>query len=83
MPFLGILAIPCTLLLLQPDTGNTLIVVATAMAMFLTAGGKWRDFFIITLLGLLLLAVLAFSRPYVMDRITTFLDPILLVQVTK
>jgi cell division protein FtsW len=50
-------------------------MAVAATAMFITAGGSWRDVAIMTLAGVLLLAVLAFTRPYVMDRFTTFLHP--------
>jgi cell division protein FtsW len=50
-------------------------MVLAGVAMFLTAGGKWRDVFGLCLIGLVLLTILAFSRPYIMDRLTSFLDP--------
>jgi len=75
LPFLGITAIVGGVLLLQPDTDTFLIMGMAAAAMFITAGGSWRDVAIMALIGIMLLAVLAFTRPYVMDRFTTFLDP--------
>ena len=75
LPFLGFLAIPGILLLSQPDTDNFLIICAASVAMFLTAGGRWRDFLIMLMIGILMLALLIISRPYVMDRVTSFLDP--------
>lgn len=75
LPFLGITAIVGVVLLLQPDTDTFLIMGMAAAAMFITAGGSWRDVAIMALIGIMLLAVLAFTRPYVMDRFTTFLDP--------
>jgi cell division protein FtsW len=75
LPFLGLLAIPGALLLMQPDTDNFLILAAAASAMFVTAGGRWRDIIIMLVLGALLLTVLAFSRDYIMDRLTSFANP--------
>ena len=74
-PFLGITAIVGILLLLQPDTDTFLLLAMAGTAMFLTAGGSWRDVGITALAGVLILVILAFSRPYIMDRLTTFIDP--------
>lgn len=75
LPFLGIVGVAGIILLLQPDTDTFLIMGAAGVAMFITAGGRWRDVFLMATAAVLLLAALAFMRPYVMDRITTFLDP--------
>ncbi len=79
--FLGIaslligVVIIATPLLLQPDTGTLVVIVLAIGAMFFTAGLKWRDVVLLLLVGILALAILAFMRPYIFDRITTFLDP--------
>ncbi len=75
LPYFGLLAIPGTILLSQPDTDSFLVIAAAGMAMFITAGGRWRDVIAFGLIGVILVASLAFTRPYVMDRFTTFLDP--------
>jgi cell division protein FtsW len=75
LPFIGITAVVGIVMLLQPDTDTFMIMGVAATAMFVTAGGSWRDVALMALAGLLLLAALAFTRPYVMDRFTTFLDP--------
>ena len=75
LPFYAILAIPTVILLAPRDTGSLLVIMAAATAMFITAGGRWRDVAILGVIGIILLGSLAVARPYVMDRITTFLDP--------
>ena len=75
IPFLSILVPVAILLLLQPDTDSFLILVTAAMAMFIVTGGNLRDVFIMFIAGVVLVAALAYTRPYVMDRLTTFLDP--------
>lgn len=75
LPFLAFLGVTGVLLLLQPDTDTFLIMASAALAMFITAGGRFRDVLVMGIGGILLVAVLAFSRPYIMDRITTFIDP--------
>lgn len=62
-------------LLLQPDTDTYLIIAAAATAMFITAGGRIRDVLVMAALAVCLITVLAFSRPYIMDRIQTFINP--------
>ncbi len=75
LPFYGLLAIPGAILLSQPDTDSFLIIAAAGTAMFITAGGRWRDVGVLLLIGIILIGALAATRPYVMDRFTTFLDP--------
>lgn len=75
LPFLGIVSIVGLVLLLQPDTDTFLIMATAAVSMFIVAGGKWRDVLILGVVAVLLVAGLALMRPYVMDRITTFMDP--------
>ena len=75
LPFVGIVAIVGVILLLQPDTDTFMLMAISAMAMFITAGGKWRDVFVMCIAGVLLIAFLAFTRPYIMDRLTTFVNP--------
>ncbi len=43
--------------------------------MFLVAGGKIKHVLILFLIGVLGLTLLAFSRPYIMARINTFINP--------
>jgi cell division protein FtsW len=74
-PFAGIVGAVGVVMLLQPDTDTFMIMGFAGMAMFLVAGAKWRDIGILVLAAILILAVVAIARPYVMDRITTFLDP--------
>ncbi len=75
LPMLALMGICGGLLLQQPDTDTLLIIVITGFAMFLAAGGRWRWILILGCCGILGLGVLAFTRPYVMQRIQTFLNP--------
>lgn len=75
MPLLVLLAICGGLLLYQPDTDTFILIVVTGLAMFISAGGRWRYVFIVALVGVMGIAFLAFSRPYVMQRLTTFFNP--------
>lgn len=75
LPFLGIVGIVGVLMLIQPDTDTFLILCASALAMFITAGGRFRDVLIIGITAVILIFILASMRPYVKDRIMTFIDP--------
>lgn len=75
LPFIGFLGILGVVMLAQPDTDTYAIIAAAGSAMFIVAGGRWRDIGALCLTGVVLLALLAFARPYVMDRLLTFMNP--------
>lgn len=75
LPFVGSVGIVGVVMLAQPDTDTFMIMAAAGMAMYLAAGARWRDVFGIIGAGLLGLLIIALLRPYVMERLTTFLDP--------
>jgi cell division protein FtsW len=75
VPLLVLLGICGGLLLQQPDTDTFLIIAVTGIAMFIAAGGRWRYVLMLALAGIIGLAFLAYTRPYVMKRINTFLNP--------
>lgn len=72
---IGLLAIAALLLLLEPDFGATVVLTATVMGMIFMAGVKLVQFSGVLGLAGLLLASLAVSSPYRMNRLTTFMDP--------
>ena len=75
VPLLVMLAITGALCLAQPDTDTFIVIAAALAAMFIAAGGRWKHIGSLVLVGFLGLALLAFTRPYVMARIQTFLNP--------
>ncbi len=75
LPFIGITSAVALVMLLQPDTDTFMIMAVAGVAMFITAGGSWRDTAIMAGIAIVLLVALAFMRPYVMERFTTFLHP--------
>ncbi|MEX2014261.1 MAG: putative peptidoglycan glycosyltransferase FtsW [Parcubacteria group bacterium] len=74
LPLLILFVVSGVLLLNQPDTDNMVLIIVAGVAMFVVAGGKWRYVFMVMVAVLLGLALLASTRPYVMQRITTFFD---------
>lgn len=75
MPFAVLTAIVAMILLKQPDTDTFLITVFAGLAIFLSAGGRWKYIFIAGIIGVLGITALAFEKPYIMSRITTFVNP--------
>ena len=74
-PFILMLAFPSALLLAQPNTSTVFLLLATGAVMYFSAGAPWRDFGIIGLIVLVVLGIFILARPYVLERITTFIDP--------
>jgi cell division protein FtsW len=75
LPFVAVVGVVGVVMLNQPDTDTFLIMAISGMAMFLVAGARWHHLVLIGVCGILLVLVIAFLRPYVMDRFTTFLNP--------
>ncbi len=74
LPFLIIMGIVATSLILQPDIGTLGVICITATLLFFLAGARFSQIATILALGILVIAILAFYKPYLMDRITVFLD---------
>ncbi|MFA6414485.1 MAG: putative peptidoglycan glycosyltransferase FtsW [Candidatus Paceibacterota bacterium] len=74
-PFLTILALPSAILLAQPNTSTTLLLLATGAVMYLVAGAPWRDFGILGIGVIVALGIVILMRPYVLERVKTFLNP--------
>ncbi len=75
LPFIILVGLSAALILKQPDTDTFMVVVLAGIAVYITAGGKWRDMLIMGLIGILGLTALVFQRPYLMNRIQSFIDP--------
>lgn len=73
--FVSVLAPGSLLLVLQPDIGTLGVIVLAAVAIFVVAGARARDIGMLILAGLICLSVLTYMRPYMLDRVTTFLNP--------
>ncbi|MBI2482334.1 MAG: cell division protein FtsW [Candidatus Vogelbacteria bacterium] len=74
LPFLGILVIPATILYLQPNNSSIAIIAIAAFAMYWVAGAPWKQIIAFGLLGVLGLGLIISARPYVKERVLTFLD---------
>ncbi len=70
-----VLGIVCTLLLLEPDFGASVVLMATALGMLFLGGVRLFQFAGLLMLSLGAMAILAISSPYRMERLTAFLNP--------
>lgn len=63
------------ILLAQPNTSTLAIIGFAVLGMFIIAGAKIRHILLLGLLGLVCLGILVTFRPYVKDRIMTYMNP--------
>ena len=75
MPFATLICIIGAILLKQPDTDSFVIISVVGLGMYIIGGGSWKHIFLIGLTGLLAVSAMLFMRPYLLDRLTTFLHP--------
>lgn len=61
------------ILLLQPDTDAVVVLVLASVAMLFVAGGRIAHIGLLVLIGILVLGAVAYQRPYIVERIQTFL----------
>jgi len=70
-----ILGLAGLILIKQPDFGTILVLAVTVLSMFIAAGGRWKHIGGVFLVFLVLASAVIFTKPYVMDRVLTFIDP--------
>lgn len=75
IPFAIVSGLVSIILLLQPDTDTLAAILITGTAMYFVAGASFKHIGLIILTGIIGLSILAMTRPYILDRFTTFLDP--------
>lgn len=72
LPFLIIMGFVAVALIIQPDMGTLGVISITGMILFFLSGGKIFQTGILIFLGLLVISVLAYLRPYMLQRILVF-----------
>ena len=75
IPFCLIVGVPALILLAQPNTSTVIIIGLTSVAMYFLAGAPWRDLALLVAIAGLALVVLVMTRPYLLERVQTFMDP--------
>ncbi len=71
----GIALLPAGLLLLQPDLGNAVVLVALAAGLLFIAGTPWPRFVLPGIAGAVLVGVYILNNDYAWRRVMGFLDP--------
>ena len=74
LPFVVIIGSVSALILLQPNLGTTVIIVAITVTMFYVAGASLAQMAALAVTGFGLLALLATAAGYRADRLTAFFD---------
>ncbi len=75
--FVLILLPPVFILINQPDIGTLGIISISVAAVFFAAGASWKQIGVALCIALLALSTLAYTKPYIRDRIETFVNPAL------
>jgi len=75
VPFSVLIAVVVALLMKQPDMGTTIVVVATAVAIFYAAGANLVHLGLLSGAGAFVGVALIKVAPYRMERFLAFLDP--------
>ncbi len=75
LPFMVMIGLIGAILLKQPDTDSFIIIFIVGLALYLIGGGKWRHIFLIIIICLIGVSALFFVRPYLLDRLMTYLNP--------
>lgn len=75
LPLIILLSIIALVLFKQPDTKSFMLMLAAALSMLFVSGISWK--YIIGLLvgGALALGILVAAKPYLFERVQTFLNP--------
>ncbi|PIP86842.1 stage V sporulation protein E [Candidatus Campbellbacteria bacterium CG22_combo_CG10-13_8_21_14_all_36_13] len=75
IPVLGLMSVVSGILLLQKDTGTTMVIVATLIGMYFLAGAKIKHVIFIITVCLIGVYILSLVHPYIQSRIDTYLHP--------
>lgn len=73
--FLALVALPAIILILQPDIGTLGVISISMFAVYIAAGARLRDICLVICIALIGLGSIAYAKPYIRDRLVTFLDP--------
>jgi len=75
LPLFAVMVVTGGLLLLEPDFGAFVVIVAIAFGILFLGGLDWRLFLGLALLLPVALAAILVAAPYRLQRLTAFLDP--------
>lgn len=74
VPFIIILGLLSTLIMLEPDLGTTLVLVGSSLITYFGSGSKLTPLLLTTPVLIILVLSLVLFSPYRLDRLKTFFD---------
>lgn len=75
VPLFIMLGVIALVLFRQPDTKSFILMAIAAIAMLIVYGISWKQLFLFGIVLVIGLGGLLFAKPYLRDRVMTFLDP--------
>lgn len=75
LPLLILLGLSAGLLIAQPDAGTFLVIAVALVTMYFVSGASYRDLAILILIGAIGAGGLAIYKPYIRERIMTYIHP--------
>jgi len=75
LPFAIITSVVGLILLNQPDTDTFFVIFLAGLSLFWVGGARFKYIALIILIALIGLFSIVIMRPYLTDRLSTFLDP--------
>lgn len=70
-----LIGVICGLLILEPDFGTAVVILATVFGLLFLAGVPLWQFLVLLVIVGSMLGVIAVAAPYRIERLTSFLDP--------
>jgi cell division protein FtsW len=75
VPYLGVVAAACLLVVVEPDLGTAIVACFATAAVLIAAGARMRDLGLLAVaIAVVVLAAIAIE-PYRMERLTGFINP--------
>lgn len=75
VPFIILSGICAGILLAQPDTDTTILMLAAGFAIYYVAGAHWKHIALLVLICGIAFSALIMTRPYLKSRVMTFINP--------
>jgi len=76
LPLMGVILVVFALIMLQPDFGSGMVIMALGVFMLFLCGVPLKYFLYFILTGIIGITGLIISAPYRLARITSYLDPL-------
>ena len=74
LPFVCVLGVVVGLIMLQPDMGTALVIIATTLTILFIAEANIWQYIALLIVGVLLLLLIIYQAPYRASRLTAFLN---------